>query len=95
MAKRRTSILLEPDLYERYVHRARQKGTTVSEEIRRVLEEAVCDENPNQAWLDLFAVAEELAEPRDRDFPAADSDEAKEEMIRDIYRDAMNREPDW
>ena len=27
--------------------------------------------------------------------PPVDSDEFKEEMVREIYRDSFNREPDW
>lgn len=50
---KRTSILLPDELYDRLRHRARQHSTTVSEEIREVLERDCQDDNPNQWLLDL------------------------------------------
>lgn len=90
--KRRTSILLEPETYERLAARARRHGTTVSDEIRRVLEEAICDENPNQGWIEF---AEEMSTYDWKPGPPIGTREAEEEMVRGIYRDSFNREPDW
>ena len=93
---RRTSILIDESTYEAFARRARRRGTTVSEEIRETLNESVQEEpNPNQAWLDLADAITAVAEPRPGPFPPVDSDEAKDEMVRAIHRDAMNREPDW
>lgn len=50
---KRTSILLPDELYERLQDRARRQGTSVSDEIREILERDCKDENPNQGWLDL------------------------------------------
>ncbi len=90
MNAHRTTLLLDKAIYERYRLRARQRGTTVSEELRKVLEQNVEEENPNQWLLDLTGAGRSGG-----GFPPADSDEAKEQMVRKIYRDAMNREPDW
>ena len=93
---RRTSILIEEATYERFAHRARRRGTTVSEEIREFLKKVDEDEpNPNQWLLDLADEMAALMEPREGSFPPVDSDEAQDEMGRAIWRDAMNREPDW
>ncbi len=92
---RRTSILLDEETYELLACRARQHQRSLSEEIRSALAESVEDYNPNQAWLELFDSIAEVAEWKPGPFPPVDSDEAKEQMARAIYRDAMNREPDW
>ncbi|MBE7520597.1 MAG: hypothetical protein HS107_15280 [Thermoflexaceae bacterium] len=90
MTAHRTTLLIGREVYERYRLRARQRGTTVSEEIRRALEKDLEEENPNRWLLDLTAAGDGGGH-----FPPVDSDEAREQMVRDIYRDAMNREPDW
>ncbi|MCE7928712.1 MAG: hypothetical protein HUU14_06705 [Dehalococcoidia bacterium] len=99
MTLHRTTFLLGKDVYERYRLRARQRGTTVSEEIRRALEKDLEDENPNQRLLELAGdireIATSSAPPAGGPWPPADSEEAKEQMVRDLYRDATNREPDW
>jgi hypothetical protein len=94
MARRRTSILVDRETYERYEMRARRSGTTVSDEMRKVLDEAVCDDNPNQGWLELM---EEMAKYdwKPGPFPPVDSPEAEDQMVRDMYRDNFDREPDW
>jgi plasmid stability protein len=89
---RRTSILLDEETYELLACRARQHQRSLSEEIRAALAESVEDYNPNQAWLDL---ADEFKEFTFKPGPPVDSDEFKEEMVREIYRDSFNREPDW
>jgi len=99
MNAHRTTLLLDKSTYERYRLRARQRGTTVSAELRKVLEQNVEEENPNQWLLDLAAEAQEYLKTNPRPpggpWPDIESDEAKDQMARDIYRDAMNREPDW
>jgi plasmid stability protein len=92
MAKRRTSILVDKATYELYEARARRHGTTVSNEMRRVLDEAVCDENPNQAFIELM---EDMAKYDWKPGPPYGSQEAEEQMVRDMYRDNLGREPDW
>ncbi len=99
MNAHRTSLLLDKAIYERYRLRARQRGTTLSEELRKVLEQDIEEENPNQWLLDLAAeIQEDLKThpaPPGGPWPPIDSDEAQDQMARDLYRDAMNREPDW
>ena len=91
--KRRTSILIEESTYERFAHRARRRGTTVSEEIREFLKKVDEEEpNPNQWLLDL---ADQFKDIDWKPGPSIDSDEFKDQMARDVWRDAMNREPDW
>jgi hypothetical protein len=92
MPRRRTSILVDRETYERFEMRARRHGSTVSDEMRKVLDDAVCDENPNQGWLDLM---EEMASYEWKPGPPYGSKEAEEQMVRDMYRDAFDREPDW
>ncbi len=88
---RRTSVLLEDATYEQLAQRARRRGTTVSEELREVLERALEDEpNPNAAWLEIAGIGSSEGA-----YPPVDSDEAKEEMAREIWRHRMGREPDW
>lgn len=89
---KRTSILLPDELYDRLRHRARQHSTTVSEEIREVLERDCQDDNPNQGWLDL---AEAFKDVDWKPGSSIDSNEFKDEYVRWIYRDSFNREPDW
>ncbi len=99
MTAHRTTLLIGREVYERYRLRARQRGTTVSEEIRRALDKDLEEENPNQPLLNLARELQEIAAASgtspEGPLPPVDSDEAKEQMVRDIYRDAMNREPDW
>lgn len=90
MNAHRTTLLVDKEIYERYRLRARRRGTTVSEELRRALEKDVEEENPNQWLLNLTGAGNSGG-----GHPPADSDEAKEQLVRKIYRDAMNREPDW
>ena len=90
---RRTSILLEESAYELLALRAKRNGTTVTAEIREAVDRVIQDEpNPNQWLLDL---ADEMADIEWQPGPAVDSDEFKDASARAVYRDAMNREPDW
>jgi Arc/MetJ-type ribon-helix-helix transcriptional regulator len=94
--KKRTSILLDAEKYGRLERRARQRGHTVSDEIREAVDKLLDEEHPNQAWLDMARRVDETPPGPDRGpFPPVDSDEAKEEAARAIYRDSFNREPDW
>ncbi len=99
MNAHRTTLLVDKEIYERYRLRARRRGTTVSEELRRALEKDVEEENPNQSLLNLARELQEIAAssepPPGRPWPLVDSDEAKDQMARDLYRNATNREPDW
>lgn len=83
MNAHRVTLRLDREIYERYRLRARRRGTTVSQELRRALEKDVEEENPNQSLLNLTGVGNSGG-----GHPPADSDEAKEQMVRDIYRDA-------
>lgn len=87
---KRTSILLPDDLYGRVERRARRRGTTVSEEIRELIELGCDDDNPNRGWLALSGLIKEALPG-----PPVDSDEFRDEFARAIYRDSFNREPDW
>lgn len=90
---RRTSVLLDDAAYERLAALARQRGTTVSEEIREAVDQRIEGEpNPNQWLLDL---ADAMADIEWKPGPSVDSDEFKDEYARAIYRDSFNREPDW
>ena len=94
---RRTSIMLDESDYEVLEQRAKCSGTSVSQQIRLAVARLVDEEDDvaNQRWL---AAAEEIIAVGARQ-PGphldVDSDEAKLEMTRAIYRDAMNREPDF
>jgi plasmid stability protein len=90
MAKRRTSILVDETTYELYEVRARRHGTTVSEEMRQVLDDAICDENPNKAFIELM---EDMAKYDWKPGPSINSDEWKRELVDLIERDAFGREP--
>jgi len=99
MNAHRTTLLLDKAIYERYRLRARQRGTTVSAELRKVLDRDVEEANGNQGWLSLATqIQEDLKThpaPPGGSWPPIDSDEAQDQMARDLFRDAMNREPDW
>jgi plasmid stability protein len=91
--KRRTSILLDEPAYESLRARAKRHGTTVSGEIRLAVQQLLAEEeNPNQAWLDL---ADAYKDVEWKPMPPAGSDDAKEQLARDIFRHKMGREPDW
>lgn len=90
---RRTSVLLPEFAFERLKQRARRRGKTVSEEIREAVETVLEEEgNPNQGLLDLAELFKDVAW---KPGPSIDSDEFKQQMAKDIFRDAMNREPGW
>lgn len=89
--KRRTSILLEEHLYRRVARRAEQEGTTFTDQVREALEEHVRDGGPDETWLeDLIGIGHS-----GNGLPSVDSDEARDEMAREMWRRNMNREPDW
>lgn len=79
--KRRTSILLEQEQYERLESRARRRGHTMSEEIRETLGRSLSEENPNQGLLDLIGIASGAGKPASW----IDSDEFRDEMAEAAY----------
>jgi hypothetical protein len=87
--KTRTSILLETDDLERLKQRAKQRGTTVTREIREAVAQYLTEYNPNAGLHALIGIGRS-----DRDWPPVDSDEAKQAYLDDLERDTFNREPD-
>ena len=52
--------------------------------------------DPNAGWLEMLRFSEADDAPRPYGpWPPVDSDLAKEMMVKDLYRDSFNREPDW
>lgn len=93
---RRTTILLEVAQFERLKARARRRSHTLSDEVRAVIDQAL-DREPddtNHPLLELVRKMEALGPPRPGLWIDIDSEEGKLQAARDIYRDAMNREPD-
>jgi hypothetical protein len=92
----RTSVLLDDEKMARLRTRARRKGTTVTQEIRaaidRVLDEEAEEPNP---YLETMRRFDSLEGVKYGPHLPVDSDEAKLHAAREIYRDAMNREPDF
>ena len=88
--KKRVTVLLAADTYGRLARRARRRGHTVSEEIREAVDRLLEEEHPNQAWLDFAREVEAMPLGPDRGpLPPVDSDEAREEAARGIYRDPV------
>jgi plasmid stability protein len=84
---KRTSILLPDDIYEHLRRRARQRSTTVSDEIREVLQRDCADENPNQWLLDL---AEALKDVEWKPGPSA-GDPGFKSWLREGIADRVQR----
>lgn len=95
---KRTTIILDDSSMERLRMRARRRGTTVTEEVREAIDQVLDTEeqgDSNRWLLDLARKMEGMGPPRPGPRVDIDSDEGKLQAARDIYRDSMNREPDF
>jgi hypothetical protein len=87
--KERTSVLLEPALLDRLRSRAQRRGTSLTAEIEAAVVAYLADDDPNAGLRALLGIAERRAP-----WPEVDSAEAQTDYLRDIARDALNRESD-
>lgn len=85
--KARTTVVLDRDLMEHLRARARQRGTTVTSEVQAAISQYLAEENSNPGLLALVGVG-----CRQQDWPAVDSDAAREQYGADLERDAFNPE---
>lgn len=95
---KRTTVLLDDKSLEQLRRRAIRRGTTVTEEVREAVENVLRaeEEVDTSRWLmELVDAVDAMGPPRPGPRVDVDSDEGKLQAARDIYRDSMNREPDF
>ncbi|MFN0145598.1 MAG: CopG family transcriptional regulator [Dehalococcoidia bacterium] len=80
--KRRTSVLLEQEQYDRLERLARQRGTTVSEELREAISRALAVEAPAEGFASLVGMFSGASKPASW----IDSDEFRDELARAVRR---------
>ena len=83
---KRTSILVGERTYDTFADRARRRGTTVSEEMRRVLDSDASSTDEGHLdprFIELCGMVEGPLPG-----PSIDSDEFKEEMANAVFGDA-------
>lgn len=80
--KRRRSILFDPDVDRQLQRRARERGTTFTDEVRIAVERYLGEEpeNPNQWLIDSIGVVDSGGK-----FPPVDSD-AGRELLRELLQ---------
>lgn len=99
-------MTFEEEIYRQLEERARRHGRSVNDEIRAAVERALALAeratgaasvgNPNQGWSALAESVERLPSRRpDPTLPAVDSEDARRQAARGVYRRSMNREPRW
>jgi metal-responsive CopG/Arc/MetJ family transcriptional regulator len=74
--KRRTSVLLEQEQYDRLDRLARQRGTTVSEELREAVDRALAKEERGESLVSLIGMFSGASKPA----TWVDSDEFRDEL---------------
>jgi hypothetical protein len=85
----RMSILLEEELVTQLRARAAGRGSSLTQELREAVVRYLAEDDPNRGLKALIGSG-----ARDREWPAVDSDESREEYLAYLEWDSFGSDPD-